>query len=160
LNSDTITPADAESDHGLEYLEGIIARGLPSYDAVSTALFEIHQRKLYVKLYGSFREYIGRRWHFSRARAYQILHFARLKQLSTVVVGKGAPKNERQARALDGKGNPRSDEQADPVLRAMRYLIRAFERLPVSERADFIDSIGDLLHDFRQELAHQIAQAS
>jgi hypothetical protein len=156
MNNDVnATAVDPTSGHGLEDLEAIIARGLPSYDAVSMALFEIHERRLYLKLYGSFREYIRRRWQFSRARAYQILHFARLKQLSTTVDTKGAPKNERQARALDGQGNPRSDEQADPVLRAMSYLSKVFERLPISERADFIDSIGDLLHEFRQEVARQ-----
>jgi hypothetical protein len=154
----TTAPVPAAGGPGLEYYEGIMARGLPSYEAVSLALLEIHERKLYSALYGSFQAYVQRRWQFSRARAYQMLHFARLKRLSTMVDITLGPENERQARALDGQGNPRSPEEADPVFRAMRYLVKLFERLPSAERREFIESIGNLLRDFTQEMARQDRQ--
>ena len=153
MSNDESTAAQLlpEMGAGLKDLENIIARGLPSYDAVAIALLEIHERKLYSKLYGSFQEYVKRRWQFSRARAYQMLHFARLKRLSTTVDTDG-PENERQARALDAQGNLRAPGVTDPILAAMMSLGKLFERLPFSERRELIESVADLLAEFEQIL--------
>ena len=109
----------------LEYWEGIIAQGLPNREAVALALLEIHSRKLYGEGYGSFQAYLRQRWHFSRARGYQLLHFARLKKRSTAVDTLG-PQNERQARRLDAQGNGRRPAEDDPIMQAMEYVAAAF----------------------------------
>ena len=138
----------------LEYYEGIIAQGLPNREAVALALLEIHSRKLYGEGYGSFQAYLRQRWHFSRARGYQLLHFARLKTLSTAVDTPG-PENERQARRLDAHGNGRQPEQDDPIMPAMDYVAAAFGRLPPSEQREFISSLRDLLTELAQGLDRQ-----
>ena len=138
----------------LEYWEGIIAQGLPNREAVASALLEIHGRKLYQEGYGSFQAYLRQRWHFSRARGYQLLHFARLKQLSTAVDTPG-PENERQARRLDAHGNGRRPEEDDPILQTMDYVVAAFGRLPPSEQREFISSLRDLLTELAQGLDRQ-----
>jgi hypothetical protein len=136
------------SGRNLEDLEAVIDRMVPNYEAAAFALFEIHHRKLYAPLYRSFRDYVEQRWHFSRARAYQLLHFAQIKRMSTVV------DTERQARNLDRQGVPRRahGDDRDPVLRAMRYLVKVFHALASGERRDFIESIRDLLSDLKMEL--------
>jgi len=106
-SDETINSADhLPGTPSLQYYEAIIARGLPSLENVAAALLELHEQRLYRKSYGSFKEYLRWRWHLSRARGYQMLHFARLKRMSTEV-DTGAPLNERQARLLDAQGKLR-----------------------------------------------------
>jgi len=64
MSANDNTTAGLPGGLSLEDLESVIARGLPNYDAMAVALLEIHDRKLYRK-----------------PRAYQMLHFARLKKL-------------------------------------------------------------------------------
>jgi hypothetical protein len=130
-------------------LETVIARGLPRQDEVALALLEIHERKLYRPAYKSFKDYLLRRWELSRARGYQMLHFARLKRMSTTV-DRNNPNNERQARTLDAHGNARLPREEDPVLRAMNYLANVFFRLPANRRHEFIEAIRDLLAEMEQ----------
>jgi len=129
-SDETINSADhLPGTPSLQYYEAIIARGLPSLENVAAALLELHDRRLYRKSYGSFKEYLRWRWHLSRARGYQMLHFARLKRMSTEV-DTGAPLNERQARLLDAQGKLRKKREEDLILRAMGYLSSTFDRLP------------------------------
>jgi hypothetical protein len=138
-----------------EELEAAIAAGLPKQDEaahqVAVALFEIHERELYRPAYQSFKDYLARRWNLSRARAYQLLHFARLKHMSTAVDTK-RPENERQARALDTNGKPRRRREDNPVLRAMNYLANLFCRLTPDQRRELVECIGELLRDMEREI--------
>jgi hypothetical protein len=104
---------------------------------VALALLEIHQRRLYRQGYGSFKVYLAERWHMSRARGYQLLHFAKLKQTPAVVAA-AAPQNERQARRLTASGKPRLQKDDDPIAQAMEYVTDALERRPACEKSEFI----------------------
>jgi hypothetical protein len=151
-------PSDGSSDSsdplqgapGLEYYEAMIDRAQANQDSVEFALLEIHDRKLYLKVCGSFADYAQRRWRLSRARVYQLLHYARVKKLSTVV--DGAPANERQARRLDAEGKVMPERKIDFIWQAMRYLIRTFERVPRGERREFLETICKLMADMEKDL--------
>ena len=150
-------PADAPgAARTLEELEGIIAKGLPTDDQIALALLEIHDRKLYHKEYGTFQAYLRRRWQFSRSRGYQILHFARLLEMSTTV-GTSGPQTERQARLLNRAGKPRRPRETDVVTRAMNYLVAAYEKLPLLERRDFVESLQSLLFEMHEQVEKHLA---
>jgi hypothetical protein len=138
------------SSSNLQSLEAIIEHGLPNMDSVAEALLRIHEQRLYREDYGSLQEYVRRRWGFSRARAYQLLHLARLKRMSTMVDAEGL--NERQARLRDAEGKLRKDAQVDLIQQAMSRLGRTFERLPRPERREFIQYIRKLLNEMEQQL--------
>lgn len=147
-------PKDQNQDgQNLADLEDRITRGLPSLvslDTVALALLEIYERQLY-KEYGSFKAYLEKRWHWSRSRGYQLLHFGRLKRMSTMVDTTGAI-NERQARLLDADGKPRKGPDPDLVQHAMGYLARTFFRLKGCDRPEFIDTIRQLLWEMEASL--------
>ena len=143
-------PGTSVTPRSLEQLEQIIAAGLNRYDDVSAALFEIHARKLYKPGYGSFRSYLRRRWGMSRSRGYQLLHYARLKQMSTRV--DNGPQNERQARRLDNNGQERQTEAPDLICRVMLYLGKYFEQLPGRWRWEYITAVQELLLEMAERL--------
>ena len=130
----------------LAQLEAIIEKGLPHYEEVAIAIFEIHDRKLFKP--ESFQSYLRRRWNLSRSRGYQLLHFARLKKTSTVV----DIDNERKARNLKSDGSAKTHEELDIIEEAMIYIIDIFERLPMERRRKLIDWIRGLLDDFEKAL--------
>jgi hypothetical protein len=154
MSADGHTTDDPLAGKNLEELESVIREGLSSRETTAFALLGIHDRKLYRPKYGSFRAYLAQRWPFKRARAYQLLRFARLKKLSTTVDSR-PPDNERQARRLDAAGNMRATPEKDRIERAMDYLVKRFQRLPGSERAEFIQAIRDLLVDLEREWHRQ-----
>jgi hypothetical protein len=80
----------------LAELESIIAKGLPTYQEVGSALDEIHSRKLYKPHYKNFRTYLLERWGISRAHGYRLIAAARLAVMSPA--GDKTPANEHQAR--------------------------------------------------------------
>jgi hypothetical protein len=135
----------------LAELESAIADGLPRIDALALALLEIHERKLFRPAYRSFRDYLLRRWGMSRARGYQLLHFARIQRMSTTV-GTDLPGNEREARRQDAQGKPRRPRETDRVLCAMNYVSNAFFRLPATRRLELIETLGELLAEMKRKL--------
>jgi hypothetical protein len=156
-NLDPSRPAPDEAKDGarregpnLADLEIAIAHGLPQQEAVAFALLEIHDRRLYRPDYRSFKDYLFQRWEFSRARGYQLLKFARLKRMSTMV-GTSAPNNERQARTRDARGQARGGRE-DLVLRAMNYVADTFERLPDFQRRELIHYIRALVAELEAAL--------
>ncbi len=142
--------ANPAPELGLDHYEQIITLGLPDMESVALALFEIHRRKLYKQTYRSFQEYLRQRWHMSRARGYQLLHFARLKQASTTV------DTERQARCLKADGTPRKkEEDDDPIRRAMVYLHNLYDRLNLHDREELIEFVGVVLDELKKKFLEE-----
>ena len=153
-----VPPDTPSGRRTLDDLEAVISQGLSSIaqslrdrEQVALAMLEIHDSGLYKKDYGTFKSYLLRRWGISRPRGYQMLHFARLIRMSTMV-DTGGPENERQARLLDGRGEARRPRQDETVLRAMNYLVKAYEKLPSPERRNFVESLQDLLREKEKKL--------
>jgi hypothetical protein len=142
----------------LKELEQVIAQGLASVaqsrDAskrVALAILEVHDRKLYLQRCKTFELYLHLQWNIKRARGYQLLHFARQTKMSTTV-DTSVPSNERQARSLDAQGKPRRPRDDDPVMRAMNYVVKAYEELPPPLRGELVESLQELLHEMEMEL--------
>ena len=138
------TPEPYAESATLESLEAVIEQGLPHYEEVALAMLEIYERKLFKP--ASFKGYLKDRWKMSRSRGYQLLKFARLKKMSTVV-GIPGVRNERQARALAPDGTAKPHQDRDSVGQAMQYLVLKFEKLPPDEKREFIDYIRQLLDE-------------
>jgi hypothetical protein len=134
----------------LAQLEAIIEGGLPHYEEVALAMLEIHDRKLFKPL--AFKNYLKVRWTMSRSRGYQLLHFARLKKMSTRVDITGVA-NERTAQALARDGTVRRQCDRDPVEEAMRYLGMKFKKLTLVEKRDLIQYVRKLMDELEALLA-------
>ena len=141
----------------LAQLEAIIENGLPHYEAVAQAMLEIHDRKLFKP--ASFKSYLKTRWGMSRSRGYQLLHFARLKKMSTAVDSAAGAQNERQARALAADGRAKPRQKPDLIGQAMQYLVVKFERLTPEEKREFIDYMRQLLDEMEALLEKQTSPA-
>ncbi len=144
----TESPQEEPDLSTLEACEAVIERGQV---AMAAALLRIYERRWYRTNYSSFTQYLKQRWHLSRARGYQLLHFARVRRASTMVDG-GMPLNERQARLRDGNGKLRQAGAQDLILRGMGYLSRLFEHVPGDQRREFITCMRDLLADMERYL--------
>ena len=57
----------------LKDLEEVIANGKKTFEQVGRAIAEIRDRKLYVEEYGTFDEYMRKRWGWSARRGYQLI---------------------------------------------------------------------------------------
>lgn len=139
-----VTPEPYAESATLESLEAVIEQGLPHYEEVALAMLEIYERKLFKP--ASFKNYLKNRWNISRSRGYQLLKFARLRTMSTMVDISGV-RNERQARALAPDGTAKPHQYHDMVDKAMQYLGAKFERLTPEEKRKFIDAIRGLLDE-------------
>jgi hypothetical protein len=91
-----LSPAEAQT---LERYERIIAQGINTFIEVGRALLAIREQRLYRQAYGTFEEYLRRRWDLSRPRAYQLIDAAQVVDTVSTIVDI-VPMNEAQARPL------------------------------------------------------------
>jgi hypothetical protein len=148
-------PTLSPDDVALARLEQIIEKNLPHFDEACAALLQIHKRKLYKLNFKSFEAYLKERLHLSRSRGYQMVHFGRLRQLSTTVDG-GGPANEREARKINARGQVpgqlEPDQYATKFRRVTSYLAGQFKKTPPVERRRFIVDLRGLLQDLEASL--------
>jgi hypothetical protein len=79
-------------------LEKKIERGLAVFREVGDALMEIRDNRLYRETHATFDAYVKERWHFERARAYQLIGAA---EVARAIPASFRPvENEAQAREL------------------------------------------------------------
>ncbi len=71
------------------------------------------------------------------------------------MVDVGGPDTERQARRLDGDGKARSAREDDPASRAMAYLAKVYEKVPLSDRSEFISCLQGLLGEMQMRLERE-----
>lgn len=132
--------------------EQIVIQGMQQTEKVAAALLAIHERKLYRENFHSFEEYLHKRLHLSRSRAYQLIQFAKLKR-QNMASNTSGPQNERQARNLAADGTAgRPGSQSPPVSRVVRYVLDAVSRRPAEERRQFMQQLREALLKLEQEL--------
>jgi hypothetical protein len=99
----------------LEELEGVIdaalARQVPIYIEIGTALIKIHNRRLYGH---SFERYVKGRFGFSRSVAYDYVRAATVVR-ALQLEGKSPPLSVRAALALVPKKPKKEKKAAEPV---------------------------------------------
>ena len=143
---------DSQSAHEtLQYFEGIFARGLPNLQASCLALLKIHRRKLYESSYSSFANYLKNRWNISRSRGYQLLAYAKVLEMSTMV-DTTPPANERQSRTSSSKKLKIKNVKQIPFNnrwgRLKTSLIKQFGICPMEKRREFVMCLKQLITQF------------
>jgi hypothetical protein len=91
-----LSPAEAKS---LEQYEQVIAQGIKTFVEVGQALYAIREQRLYRQDYGTFEDYLRRRWDLSRPHAYRMIDAAKVME-NLSPIGDIIPINEAQARPL------------------------------------------------------------
>jgi len=142
----------------LARLEEIVERARAKPNERALALLAIHDRQLYLSEYGSFRDYLWKRWQIKPSRGYQLLRWARLLMAPTGAQP-GGPQNERQSRRLDAEGKTRKQGALDWTMRAMAYLVKVWETVAPAERRDFIHALQSLLTEMAQELEPTVSSS-
>src|SRR5258708_6552377 len=143
----------------LRHLEHLIEQSLASEDQRAEALLAIHDQKLYLLTYASFRQYVQQRWRLSGSRAYQLIQFARLRKLRQQT-GQSSPANERQARRLAAQtrpteGNP--DSYDSRLQRISNYLRANLAASLASQRRRLLLDVRQMVDDLHQALEAQPA---
>jgi hypothetical protein len=87
----------------LDQLDGIIEKGMGTFNEVGSALAKVLEKKLY-REFGTFEDRVKKKYGMTRQRAYQLIEAAKamgeLKEMSTVVDISQLPQNEAQVRPL------------------------------------------------------------
>ena len=78
-------------------LDEIVRKGKATFHEVTEALTEIHDRQLYKEQYGTWANYLGKRFGISRQRAHQLMKALKWTKCQPVV---DKTKSERQIRAI------------------------------------------------------------
>jgi hypothetical protein len=84
-----------------EELEHVIEHGLGTFVEVGRALLEIQQRRLYRAAgYGTFADYVEKRWDLSSTHAYRQIEASKVVDILSPIGDMPLPANEAQAREL------------------------------------------------------------
>lgn len=91
-------PADLRDAKRLAELEVVIERGKAAFIETGTALLEVRESRLYRLGYGTFDDYLAKRWpDISRSYAYRLMDRAEVARVLSPI---GDIPNEAQAREL------------------------------------------------------------
>jgi hypothetical protein len=86
--SEAIKPLTQEEEIRWRQLEQVIEKSLASFLTVGRCLLEVRNRKLYRTQYGSWRDYLLRRWALSESRG---LELCRATEVVDILTGPGGP---------------------------------------------------------------------
>src|SRR6516225_7799240 len=89
--SEAIKPLTQEEEIRWRQLEQVIEKSLASFLTVGRCLLEVRNRKLYRTQYGSWRDYLLRRWALSESRGLELCRATEVVDLLTGPGGPGAP---------------------------------------------------------------------
>lgn len=76
IETPAAAPLDLTDRNDLQYHEQVIEKGVKTFLQVGESLAVIRDRRLYRESYGTFEEYLDKRWDLKRARAYQLINAA------------------------------------------------------------------------------------
>jgi hypothetical protein len=92
-----------EEAQELDLLDGVIERGMATFDEMGAALTTVQEKKLY-REFGTFEDRVEKKYGMTRQRAYQYMKAAKamreLEEMSTIVDISQLPENEAQVRPL------------------------------------------------------------
>lgn len=116
MTVEILEPVSATPDRSkrLEECEEIIDRGLLTFMEVGTALKTIQEEKLWVGPYGSFDDYLQKRWGFKSTHANNLIRAVdrslELAQYARTIDGSGHPLLPVNAEQLKGLGAFKTNE--------------------------------------------------
>lgn len=105
---DTLTTVE---ENRLEELESVVRRGLGSFLEVGAALAEIRDSRLYRRSYGTFADYLQRRWNMGLSHAYRLIDASETVRGMEALSPRGEsllPVSEKQVRPLTALPEPES----------------------------------------------------
>src|SRR3989344_3610405 len=108
----------------LELCEGIIEKGLETFEIVGNALFTIREKRLYRVTHSTFAEYSEDKWGIKRAQAYRLI---KASEVAENIKSKCLPRGDKNLETLDTSMNagskipkniktiPTSEKQLRPI---------------------------------------------
>lgn len=95
--SQTAIELSAHEAERLAHCEAIIERGLRTYVTVGLAILEIQRDRLYRHKYGTFEEYVSKRWDVTREHAYRLIRAAGASLQLREVLSDDSPEPMRES---------------------------------------------------------------